>query len=253
MLAYQKALSSYNSGDLLSALQNMRESYALSGHAELLFNLARLESELHHCQAALRDYESYLRGVPNGKLRSDAERATQELQRECPEPPASNPENGSIALKPAPAQVLVAVPEPPAEQRNVQISPLPAAPVVDQPSEGASWDSRRIVGWSLIASGVVSGGAALYFWNAAVGEHNEAAQLAAPYKYAPKDPPWLAQQDAQHRDLRAARILGITAGALVAGGAIVLSLSPKKHSSGRASATLAPNPGYLGAICSGSF
>jgi len=258
-LAYKKAISAYGSKDLPKALQYMQESYGLSGRAELLFNLASLERELQLCQEALRDYQSYLRGVPNGKLRSDAQRATQELQLECPAEPASSTEPVSNAPQLGATAALVTAPqlvapvEPPSQPPSARASSPPAKPMLEQADDAPYWNTHRVVGWSAIASGVISGGFALYFMNAAIREHDEAAQLAASLKYAPKEPPWLDEQEAQHRDLRAARILGVTAGALVAGGAIALILSPKTHSSAKASATLAAYPGYLGAACSGSF
>ena len=259
-LAYKRAVSAYGSKDLPGALQYMQESYGISGRAELLFNLASLERELKLCQDALRDYQSYLRRVPNGKFRSDAQRATQELQLECPAEPVSNAEllssapqlvaTAELAAPPQRAAPLMPTPsEPPSDRAALP----PVTPLVEQADQAPYWNAHRVVGWSAIASGVITGGVALYFMNAALRDHDEAAQIAASYKYAPKDPPWLDEQEAQHRDLRAARILGVTAGALVAGGAIVLSLSPKTHSSSRVSATLAVYPGHLGAACSGSF
>lgn len=238
-LAYRKALSSYSSGDVQGAFQNMQQSYLLSGRAELLFNLACLERELQRCQAALRDYDGYLRSVPNGKFRSDAQQAKQELQRECPVEPDPKSEPAASARQPA------AEPQPSVG--------APATPTAQRTRDASYWTVSRKIGWSAIATGTLSGGVALYFLNAAIADHDAAAKIAAPYKYAPKDPPWLAEQEAQHRDLRAARLLGITAGALLAGGLVVLILSPKPGSSASASATLAVHPGYLGAVCSGSF
>jgi hypothetical protein len=237
----------------------MQESYGLSGRAELLFNLASLEHELKLCQEALRDYQGYLRRVPNGKLRNDAQRATQQLQIECPAEPVSNVELVSSAPQPGATAELVTTPQPVAALKPASEPPgdraslPPATPVVVQADQAPYWNTHRVVGWSAIASGVITGGVALYFMNAAVRDQNEAARIAASYKYAPKDPPWLDEQEAQHRDLRAARILGATAGALVVGGAIVLILSPKTRPSAKASATLVAYPGYLGAACSGSF
>ena len=195
-----------------------------------------------------------------GKFRSDAQRATQELQLECPVEPVSNAEllssapqlvaTAELAAPPQRAAPLMPTPsEPPSDRASLP----PVTPLVEQANQAPYWNAHRVVGWSAIASGVITGGVALYFMNAALRDHNEAAQIAASYQYAPKAPPWLDEQEAQHRDLRAARILGVTAGALVAGGAIVLSLSPKPHSSSRVSATLAVYPGHLGAACSGSF
>lgn len=239
---YQQALSRYSSGDVQGAFESMQQSYLLSGRAELLFNLARLERELQRCQPALRDYDRYLRVVPNGKFRSDAEQAVQELRRECPVRAIAQPE---LIL---PAAQPVTRPEP-----HVHALRLAGTPPNPPANEASYWSPSRVVGWSAITSGVLSGGLALYFLNAAIANHDEVKKLAASYDFAPPNPPWLGEQEAQHRNLRAARVLGITSGALIASGAAVLILSPKTQSTGSASAMIAAYPGYLGAVCSGSF
>jgi len=243
--AYEEALSAYSRGDVQAAFQNMQQSYLLSGRAELLFNLARLERELQHCQAARSDYEGYLRSVPNGKFRSEAEQAKQDLQRECPadSPPKAHPAS-SAAQPPA---------EPPRALPPSSAVAVPRTRESSHRSEQSYWTTGRIVGWSATASGVLTGGVALYFLNAAISDHDAAAKLAAPYRYAPRNPPWASKEEAEHRELRAAYVLGITAGALVAGGVVVLLLSPRSEASATAGATLTAYPGYLGAVCSGSF
>ncbi len=250
-LAYRLALAAYASGDVQGALKNMQQSYALSGRAELLFNLARLEDELQQCQAALRDYDGYLRRVPNGKLLSEARWAVHELQRECPADPTpkAEPTKTEIRLPEAPPPRLSTPPS-----QAVPVA-LPAArrTSVTSGADASYWSASRVVGWSAIASGVFSGGLALAFFKAALDDHDAAVKIAATYRYAPKDPPWVDEQQAQHRNLQAARILGISAGALVAGGVVVLILSPKPGSAVNAGAALALRPDYLGAVCAGSF
>jgi hypothetical protein len=240
-LAYQQAGACYASGDLQCALQNMQQSYLLSGRAELLFNVAGLERELQHCQAAFRDYDGYLRSVPHGKYRGDAQRAQQELQRECPTAAAATPEPAASAVRPA------AEPEP----RALVLPPPPTAK--ERETIGSYWTPGRVLGWTAIGAGAVSGSLALYFLNAAISDRNEVVRLAAPYKYEPDNPPWLDAQESQHRNQHAAQILGITAGALVAGGAVLLIFAPKTESATSPSATVAAYPGYLGAVCSGKF
>jgi len=243
--AYQQALSAYSRGDVQAAFQNMQQSYLLSGRAELLFNLARLERELQHCEAARSDYEGYVRSVQNGKFRSEAQQAVQDLQRQCPADSAPKTEPASSAAEP-PADPPAALPPPSAV-------PFPRTRESSHARAESYWTARRIVGWSATASGVITGGVALYFLNAAISDHDAAAKIAAPYKSAPRNPPWASKEEAEHRELRAAYVLGITAGALVVGGVVVLLLSPKSNASATASATIAAYPGYLGAVCSGRF
>lgn len=237
-MAYRQALDAYGNGDLEGALESMQRSYSLSGRQELLFNLAGLERELQHCQGALHDYQGYLTNVPNGKYRAEAQQAEQELKSECPADSATGAE--SLASPPPPAVA-------PDSVRPVVVQPLPASHAKDEPY----WTTGRMIGWSAIASGVVSGGAALYFLNAALSDRKAVADSASKYKYAPPDPPWTEDLESQHRNDRAAQVFGVTAGALVVSGAVLLLIDPKSMSSTQA--TVAAYPGYLGAACSGSF
>jgi len=223
--AYQKALASYAKGDVTAALNSMQESYELSKRAELLYNLACLEEELKACGEALSHYRRYLELVPQGHYRKSAEQARERLEQQCPE-----------ALAPAAAVAASAEARP-----NAEPTTQPSA----ARAQATYWSPPRIIGWSAIAAGTLSGAGALYFQREAVQAKNEFQQsVDEATSGAPID---TSLQDRQHRYNHAAIGLGITAGALVASGLFVLLLAPGEPELTERSASLSAAPGWLGA------
>lgn len=216
----------------------MRESYRLSQRPELLYNLARLERELQECQASLEDYRRYLARVPNGRYRDDATQSIGQLERECP------------AADPAPTQIPAPLgPTAPALGTPDQRPPPP----VDAAAK--YWTPPRVIGWSAIATGVVAEGGMLYFWLAAKAAKGDYQTIVNRYHYQGLGPAPTTDQDRQHRDLTVAQVLGVTGGALITGGAVVLILGPRAHhpDSSPPSASLYLQPGGFGAVYSRSF
>ncbi|HET7545792.1 MAG TPA: hypothetical protein VFK05_38255 [Polyangiaceae bacterium] len=228
-LAYQKALASYAQGDVPAALNSMRESYRLSQRAELLYNLAQLEDELKSCNDARKDYRQYLELVPHGRYRDSAEQARQRLERECPPP----------APEPAAAAPTAADPTESASQESSKESAVEAKPTT-------YWTIPRVVGWSAIAAGTLTGVTALYFQIEAMQAKHEFQQS---YDDAVAGGPAvdMSLQDRQHRYNHLAIGFGIAGGAMVAGGALVLLLSPGKTGLQQRSANVYALPGLVGA------
>ncbi|HKO51098.1 MAG TPA: hypothetical protein VJV79_25490 [Polyangiaceae bacterium] len=236
-VAYERALASYSKGDVAAALDSMRQSYQLSKRAELLYNLAQLEEELKACGDARDDYRRYLELVPHGRYREAAERAKERLELECP---SSSTVTGPVAIAmPQPATTDDKPKEPPTE-----------------PVRASYWTTPRVIGWSAIAAGTLAGAGALYFELAAIQAKQEYKQsVEAEENGGPTSDSTL--QDRQHRNEDLALALGITGGALVAGGALVLLLDPGKREPGKrersASASVYALPGLVGACYAQQF
>jgi hypothetical protein len=228
--AYESALTLYGAGNIKGAYERMRESYQLSQRPELLYNLARLERELRACKASLDDYRRYLREVPQGRYREDAEQARGELEQECP----------TAEALPAPTPT----PPRPGPTRAV------AEPKQSVPSSASTyWTQPHVLGWSAIVASVLAAGSSIYFTHEAVSARDaDQKQADAAPSPAHHDPVLLARQ---HRDQTWAQVLGVTAGALVAGGVLVLVLDP--HGTNRTTAHLGVAPGQFDASLSRSF
>jgi hypothetical protein len=224
-IAYQTALECYAKGDLAGALDSMRESYQLSQRAELLYNLAQLEEELKACPDSLADYLRYLELVPRGRYRDSAEQARARLELACPPPAAA----------PTPATTVVALPD---RESNDHRAAEPAA----SPEQSSYWTAPRAIGWSAIATGTLAGIGALYFQLEAIQAKSE-FQQSVDRAQTGGPPPDYSLQDEQHRNNHLAIAFGITGGAMVAGGALLLLLDPGQHEQRSRSACLYALPG----------
>lgn len=224
--AYEKALASYAKGDVVAALERMRESYQLSQRAELLYNLAELEQELNACADSLTDYRRYLELVPHGRYRESAERARARLEAECPAPTAAPTALVSASDQPGPAQ-------PPSKQ-------LPTS--VEQASY---WTAPRVIGWSAIATGTLAGIGALYFQLEAI-EAKDDYQQSVDRAQAGGSSPDQSLEDRQHRNNHLAIAFGVTGGAMVLGGALLLLLDPGSPPQQTRSAYVYALPGLIG-------
>jgi hypothetical protein len=248
--AYRQALTLYGSGDLKGALAQMRQSYGLSKRAELLYNIARIESELGDCAASLADYRLYVQQVPDGRYRNDAEQATRELAQRCPDvaatsAPSSAPVAALAVAEPAPAPAATPPPEPP---KPVSAAPPPPPPPTPLPPR--YWTTQRWIGWSLVAAGTAAGVAAVSFHAAALDARDEFRDSLNTAARRHTDPDY-GLRDRQHRDSRWAQALFVTGGALLTGGVLVLVLAPAEGST--STAALYVEPGLLGARFSHSF
>jgi len=234
-IAYQKARASYANGDVLGALTSMRESYDLSKRAELLYNLAQLEAELNSCTHALADFRRYLELVPHGLHRESAAQERDRLEQTCP---ASEP----TPTAPAP---LSADPEQPTTEAKDQTS-------AGKPTQSAYWTAPRIVGWSAIGAGTLTGTLAVYFQLQAIHTKEE-LQKSSDAADAGGPAVDMSLEDRQHNYNRMAIAFGITGGALVASGALVLLLDPGEGAQRSRSASLYALPGLVGASYTQQF
>lgn len=232
--AYERAMAAYDHGDAAAALAAMLESYRLSGKPELLYNLARLQRELHQCGDARANFLAYLSRVPDGRYRDNAERASRELGHECESEAAVKEKPGTQAAISTGARTHVAK-----LQHAATAQPPPY------------WTTRSVLAWSAISTGVLGGGAALSFYFAARAARDDVAKSVN--AAAMGGPHWnQARQDDQHRDLTIAQVLGAASGALFSAGALVLILGANP-SGEHATASISIAPGVLAARYSKAF
>jgi len=214
--AYIDGRRAYAAGDRTGALRHMRESYRLSQRAELFFNIARLEAELGDCSAAIADYERYLEQAPLGAYRAEAEQSRQQLAASCSDK----------------AEAPLEEPRWSAANATVEPTPMPV-PAPALPADGAGtdppayWSPWRVAGWSALGSGVLTGIAALAFRAAAVRQRDKvSANIDAVLIGKEQYDEGLARR--QHVLERDAQWLGVAAGTLCVGGALLLWLAPEQ-------------------------
>jgi len=246
--AYQQALRFYEAGNLTAALASMRESHRLSARPELLYNIARLEKELGDCAPALAHYREYVSRAPEGQYRADASRAIEELAASCPQTNAGAEPTAAAAVA-APPATSSRSPAPPTE-------PPAALPPKSQEPDSAPpspyWTTQRWAGWSMIAAGALTEAGALGFLTAAIHERDR-LQDSVDRARAGGSTVNLSLRDDQHRDQHLAQLLGVTGGALVVGGTLLLLLAPERSQRTQPSAALHIQPGLVSASLSGSF
>jgi tetratricopeptide (TPR) repeat protein len=254
--AYHHALSLYASGDIKGALAEMRESHRLSGHSELLYNIARLEDELGECAESLADYRQYLERAPQGQYRAQASQASKELAARCPPTeaqPTASPLPGSDVD--APTSTMAATSTAGAAPLSSE-SPAPAVPASEPsqpgpPSEPAG-NTRRWLGWSAIAAGGLAGAGAVYFTISALDARSRfrssLQREVAGGGYAD-----FGLRDEQHRDERWAQVLAVTGGALLGGGVLILALGGHAPASGGVTAGVWFSPGCVSGQVSSRF
>jgi hypothetical protein len=104
----------------------------------------------------------------------------------------------------------------------------------------------------MIAAGAVTEAGALGFLTAAIHKRDR-LQDSVDRAYATGSPVDVSLRDDQHRDEHWAQVLGVTGGALVVGGALLLFLAPERSQETRPSAGIYIQPGMVSASFSGSF
>jgi hypothetical protein len=146
--AFDRAVDAYAGGDKVTALNDMEQSYALSHRAELLYNIAKIERDLHQCTSALVTYQRYLRDDPTGTQRDAANDGVRVLSAQC--------------LRPA----QPAIPTPPSS-----------------PMSPSYWTAPHLVGWSAIIAGAAAGTASLALGVASNGPAETYRRTLSPPEY----------------------------------------------------------------------
>jgi tetratricopeptide (TPR) repeat protein len=153
---YQRATRAYDLQKYQEAIDEYQKAYEISGDPPMLYNIAQAYRLADQPAEAARYYRRFLQRMPSARNREDVERkiadqeriAEQRKKNEPVTPPAPPPP----PTKPPP---IVEVKPPP---------PLPTTtpPPVTPPPPPETSQARAVVGWSLLAAGVIADGVAAY-------------------------------------------------------------------------------------------
>jgi tetratricopeptide (TPR) repeat protein len=226
-LHYQRATRAYDLQKYQEAIEEYQKAYEISGDPPMLYNIGQAYRLSDQPAEAVRYYRRFLQRMPNARNREDVERkiADQEKLIEdrrkaaaavSPPPPPPPPKSPPIVeIKPPP------LPPP-------QPQPQPQPPVV--PPEPPS-HARAVVGWSLIAAGVIADGVAIYQGYRAKQKADELTRRSMEGGFF--DPK--IEEDGKNANI-AAIALGIGGTAIAVAGAIVLITSSSPEDAGAAPA-----------------
>ena len=153
---YQRATRAYDLQKYLEAIDEYQKAYEISGDPPMLYNIAQAYRLADQPADAARYYRRFLQRMPNARNREDVERkiADQEKiaeQRKKSEP-VTPPQQPPPTTKPPPI-VEVKPPPPPT---------TPTPPLTPPPPPPETSHARSVVGWSLLAAGVIADGVAAY-------------------------------------------------------------------------------------------
>jgi tetratricopeptide (TPR) repeat protein len=173
---FETAETHYRLQEFSQALDAYKESYRISQHPELLFNIAQCYRKLERYEEALLSYQSFLRDVPKAKNRAEveahianlqkllAERAA-EAERIEQERLAKEAERLQQEQEAAEAERLKQEQE--AAQRAAELASQPSGPATSSPvfpEEEKPRKRGRVLlgaGAAVLAGGLASGGFAL--------------------------------------------------------------------------------------------
>ncbi|HEY5452101.1 MAG TPA: hypothetical protein VIQ54_25275, partial [Polyangia bacterium] len=155
-LHYQRATRAYDLQKYTEAIDEYQKAYEISGDPPMLYNIAQAYRLADQPADAARYYRRFLQRMPNARNREDVERkiADQEKiaeQRKKSEP-VTPPQQPPPPTKPPPI-VEVKPPPPPT---------TPTPPLTPPPPPPETSHARSVVGWSLLAAGVIADGVAAY-------------------------------------------------------------------------------------------
>jgi len=221
---FEKARAAYEVSDKDESILWISRAYEVSKCEEYLFIIAELNREQGYSCAADRAYRQYLQELPNGRNAAAARQFAEELAGACQPSAAaaSEPVQPTVTLLP--------------EQASAAQGLRPSEPARSAPSSSSSsaWTPSRIVGWASLGAGLVTGAAAVYYVTV---EHRAENDLEALWqsRVAGQTSPesWQANSSSLEskgmRAERTARILGISAGVLAVGGALLVIWGPQRE------------------------
>ncbi|MCB9686147.1 MAG: tetratricopeptide repeat protein [Alphaproteobacteria bacterium] len=228
---YEQGVHYYERGEYETAIKLWRRSYDLTGHTEILHNIAKAWEEGGQPRSALKAWQEYLAVAPSEDERAFAETRIQELKLVVATlgEPAPAPAPAPVAVAPAPAPLPAPAPAP--------------EPVPEEPRQKRSYRGLAVAGLAVGGAGAVTGGTVLSA--VARGDATDTAQLGC----VSLDGTSLCDADTASA-LRGDRLmfgvgLGVVGvGAALGTGAVVLAVSPKGERT--VSVAMAPNGVSIG-------
>lgn len=159
---YDQATAAFASGNYMGAVEALKRAVAIDPNPLLVFNLAQAERMAGHCEAALAQYESFLKSsdpAEDADLRRQAEQHAVSLRVACLAPPLPDvpAQPASRAVEPGPKEVSQAGG---GGHLATSLCPPPL-------QESGKWVNPLL---ALGASALISGGS-LLLWNDARKDH----------------------------------------------------------------------------------
>jgi hypothetical protein len=189
----------------------------------------------------LADYRRYAERVPTGRFRESADSAARELEASCGSTTPSSNES-------PPAVPAVAVNSTLASSSSAELPPR-ALPQQRETPNPRLWPW---LGWSAVATGGLAGLGAVYFTIQAVHARDQFREsVNEDWRGGERYDPSL--QEKQHKNQRWAQVLGVSGGALAAGGVLWLILAPRERGQNPPAAQIFIAPGVMTATWRQSF
>jgi tetratricopeptide (TPR) repeat protein len=224
---YERATRAYDVGKYNEAIEEYQKAYEIGGDPPMLYNIAQAYRLNDQPNEALRFYRRYLQRAPNARNREDVERKIADLEKAVEErrkaaaaatpPPVTAPPIVPAPTTTAPPPAPLAGPPAPVAPAPPSTTETPATPPAPIPVEGGSGHGLRVVGWSLVGVGVLSGAGAVVTGLLARGKGNDLTNMSAAGKTFD---PTIEHSGKLYNNLTWG--LGIAGGALAATGAILV-------------------------------
>jgi tetratricopeptide (TPR) repeat protein len=153
-LHYQRATRAYDLQKYPEAIDEYQKAYEISGDPPMLYNIAQAYRLANQPREAAQYYRRFLQRMPNAKNREDVERKIADQEKLAEQRKKLEP----VAPPPAPTKAppIVEVKPP------VEVPVTPPAPPPPPPPPAETSHARAVVGWSLLAAGVIADGVAGY-------------------------------------------------------------------------------------------
>jgi hypothetical protein len=156
---YERATRAYDLNKYPEAVDEYQKVYEIDGDPVMLYNIGQAYRLNDQPQESIHFYRRYLQRSPEAKNRDDVNKKIANLEKliedrrkaaaaVTPPPP--------VAVKPPQPETSTAVVTP-AQPAPMVVAPVVVAPPPPRPPSKA----RRVVGWTMIGAGVVSGGVAI--------------------------------------------------------------------------------------------
>jgi tetratricopeptide (TPR) repeat protein len=232
---YKKGMTHYQLGELDKAIEEFKQAYEITSAPALLFNLAQVHRMKKNLPDALYFYKMYLRLEPNAGNRKDVEGLIAETQARLDEEERAKQQQQQQQVAP------VVVTPPPA--------PVPV-PEVRAAPRATHWKAKLWSGVALAAVGLgaLAGGIAL--GASAASDADQLARASAQGTNSYNGPNQALYRDGQNAQA-ASTALYVTAGALVATGAVLGALG--LHDRAAARVAVVPSVNGAQAVMSCAF
>jgi len=153
---YQRATRAYDLQKYQEAIDEYQKAYEISGDPPMLYNIAQAYRLADQPAEAARYYRRFLQRMPSARNREDVERKIAVQERIAEQRKKNEP------VTPPPAPPPTTKPPPIVEVKPPPPPPTTTPPPVTPPPPPETSHARAVVGWSLLAAGVMADAVAAY-------------------------------------------------------------------------------------------